>query len=54
MKVGVASAIQVTCTVDFVEVRISAGHVPLVEDVFDCAPVLPMGVVWSGFLYVLR
>jgi hypothetical protein len=49
VKVGVASATQVSCTADLVEVRGSAGHVPLVDEALDCAVALPMGVVWSTF-----
>lgn len=54
VNVGVPSAIQVSCTVDLVEVRTSAGHVPLVDEPFDCVAVSPIGVVWSGFRYTLR
>lgn len=38
VKVGVASATQVSWTVDFDEVRTICGHVPLVDETFDCAP----------------
>jgi hypothetical protein len=54
VNVGVASAMQVSWTVDLVPVRTSAGQVPFVDDAFDCAPVLPIGVVWSALRYTDR